>query len=89
MVYLGFEPGAAGWKAQTDPLSYGGAPTSPLFCATYRMDLNFRRRRSETKLKWKENYFWLINLVALMQGNDKFSHPDENELFKPEVSSIL
>ena len=51
MACLGFEPGAAGWKAQTDPLSYGGAPTSPLFCATYRMDLNFRRRRSETKLK--------------------------------------
>ena len=23
----GFEPGAAGWKAQTDPLSYGGSPT--------------------------------------------------------------
>ena len=26
MVCLGFEPGAAGWKAQTDPLSYGGTP---------------------------------------------------------------
>ena len=26
MVYLGFEPGAAGWKAQTNPLSYGGIP---------------------------------------------------------------
>ena len=24
MVCLGFEPGAAGWKAQTNPLSYGG-----------------------------------------------------------------
>ena len=23
MVCLGFEPGAAGWKAQMDPLSYG------------------------------------------------------------------
>ena len=23
MVCLGFEPGAAGWKAQTNPLSYG------------------------------------------------------------------
>ena len=23
MVCLGFEPGAAGWKAQTTPLSYG------------------------------------------------------------------
>ena len=24
MVCLGFEPGAAGWKAQTNPLSYVG-----------------------------------------------------------------
>ena len=23
MVYLGLEPGVAGWKAQTNPLSYG------------------------------------------------------------------
>ena len=28
MVCLGFEPGAAGWKAQTNPLSYGGTPTT-------------------------------------------------------------
>ena len=27
MVCLGFEPGAAKWKAQTNPLSYGGTPT--------------------------------------------------------------
>ena len=26
MVCLGFEPRAAGWKAQTNPLSYGGNP---------------------------------------------------------------
>ena len=27
MVCLGFEPGAADWKAETNPLSYGGTPT--------------------------------------------------------------
>ena len=27
MMCLGFEPGAAGWKAQTSPLSYGGTLT--------------------------------------------------------------
>ena len=27
MVCLGLEPGAAGWKTQTNPLSYGGTPT--------------------------------------------------------------
>ena len=26
MVCLGFEPGAAGWKARTNPLSFGGTP---------------------------------------------------------------
>ena len=32
MVCLGLEPGAAGWKAQTNPLSYGSTPgTSTYF----------------------------------------------------------
>ena len=26
MVCLGFEPGAAGWKVQMNPLSYSGTP---------------------------------------------------------------
>ena len=26
MVCLGFKPGAAGWKARTNPLRYGGTP---------------------------------------------------------------
>ena len=33
MECLGFEPGAAGWKAQTNPLSYGGTPY--LFILSY------------------------------------------------------
>ena len=28
MVCLELKPGAAGWKAQTNPLSYGGSPNS-------------------------------------------------------------
>ena len=32
MVCLGFEPGAAGWKAQTNPLSYGGTPIWQTLC---------------------------------------------------------
>ena len=31
MVCLGLEPGAAGWKAQTNPLSYGSTPTFLIF----------------------------------------------------------
>ena len=30
-MYLGLEPGAAGWKAQKNPLSYGGTP-NPFKC---------------------------------------------------------
>ena len=28
MLFLRFKPGAAKWKAQRDPLSYGGTPGS-------------------------------------------------------------
>ena len=34
MVCLGLEPGAAGWKAQTNPLSYGGTPTLGKYLAS-------------------------------------------------------
>ena len=33
MVCLGFEPGAVGWKAQTNPLSYSGTPGANLIKA--------------------------------------------------------
>ena len=32
MVCLGLKPGAAGWKAQTNPLSYGGIPPLNTVC---------------------------------------------------------
>ena len=32
MVCFGLEARAAGWKAQTNPLSNGGTPTMELFC---------------------------------------------------------
>ena len=31
MVCLGFKPGAAGWKVQMNPLSYGGTPLQSFF----------------------------------------------------------
>ena len=34
MVCLGFEPGAGGWKARTNPLSYGGTPNIFIFFAS-------------------------------------------------------
>ena len=37
MVCLALEPGAAGWKAQTNPLSYGGTPTYPFKLVTLNL----------------------------------------------------
>ena len=39
MVCLGFEPGAAGWKARTNPLSYAGTPDALSF--TFESSLPF------------------------------------------------
>ena len=36
MVCLGLEPGTAGWKAQTNPLSYGGTPPTVVSWAIKR-----------------------------------------------------
>ena len=41
MVCLGFEPGVAGWKAQTNPLSYGGTPCRTQF---YNTDSRGRKK---------------------------------------------
>ena len=37
MVCLRFEPRAAGWKAQTNPLSFGGTPyLKSLYCFPFK-----------------------------------------------------
>ena len=36
MVCLGLEPGAAGWKVQMNPLSYGGTPKIGTFTSIER-----------------------------------------------------
>ena len=35
MVYLGLEPGAAGWYAQTNPLSYGCTASISFFLSLF------------------------------------------------------
>ena len=39
MVCLGIEPGAAGWKARTNPLSYGGTPQRSLMLQNFLENL--------------------------------------------------
>ena len=41
MACLGVKPGVAGWKAQTNSLSYGGTPFSFLCDAKIRLILQF------------------------------------------------
>ena len=45
MVCLGLEPGAAGWKAQTNPLSYCGTNNRNIF---FRVEI-WRRRRCRSR----------------------------------------
>ena len=40
MVCMGFEPGAAGWKAQMNPLSHGGTPRPKYLCG-YNLHFSF------------------------------------------------
>ena len=46
MASLGLKPGASGWKAQTNPLSYGGTPK---LCLPY--EIEFRRNLVWSKKK--------------------------------------
>ena len=41
MVCLGFEPWVAGWKAQTNPLSYGGTPQLTVLSFLQELFINF------------------------------------------------
>ena len=44
MVCLGLEPGAAGWQAQMNLLSYGGTPSEVFLAEGFRLKvLNFYR----------------------------------------------
>ena len=54
MVCLGFEPGAAGWQAQTKPQSYGGhiVGCCLLVCLVWKRFCRLRLRRCTTELNW-------------------------------------
>ena len=57
MVRLGIEPGVAGWKVQTNPLSYGGTPRvhSSYLANLARKSLfyyNFSIHKGNAKDKW-------------------------------------
>ena len=68
MVCLGFEPGAAEWKARTNPLSYGGTPKSlqkfdPLKWSQYwkQFNLNGLLVGSLERFEGDSNNSWLVH----------------------------
>ena len=48
MVCLGLEPEAAGWKAQTNPLSYGGTQWLKIFLISANRRLLFYVQKAST-----------------------------------------
>ena len=59
MECLGVEPGAAWWKAQTNPLSYGGTPTISCLVLKKQMEVITWPKTS------KEIEFFLVRKIRL------------------------
>ena len=86
MVCLGIKPGAAGWKAQTNPLSYGGTPKRWLFILLIRSTLMSlmqvvvcERQIQVQHLLWSvehrdSGYPWLKPWQSLSTLNSTFNH---------------
>ena len=58
MMCLGFEPGTAGWLAQTNPLSYGGPVVGKLTFFTFKMIYGHIQTTQNFFLKLLKN-LWL------------------------------
>ena len=72
-VKVGLEPGAAGWKAQTNPLSYGGTPNLCDHCGIKKMNLetvychgrNFNPDVKIANQSWKFlSYLYSFKLIS-------------------------
>ena len=67
MVCLGLEPGAAGWKAQTNPLSYGGTPFEGiLFLWLGHLKMSFYCPTSQRGARRQYTYCTLIYSILLL-----------------------
>ena len=66
MVCLGLKPGAAGWKVQTNPLSYGGLTKVAKISGSVFVPLE------NTSL---ENLMWLIFISSSSHTGDEITIP--------------
>ena len=60
MVCLGFEPRAAGWKARTNPLSYGGTLINYIVAS-----ILFLIYSSSTLVERVKEQNWTLNILNL------------------------
>ena len=83
MVSLGVKPGAAGWKAQTNPLNYGSTQYSETFVSMQKLSWNVKHtdngiaRVNEPLIDRKLNWGYRI-------GRQEFCHlqtPDMNRSY--------
>ena len=71
MACLGFEPGAAGWQAQMDPLSYGGTPSMLfhdfLYICKLNLSLNCEKQEKMAKVgQFLKKKFCVYGSVATL-----------------------
>ena len=77
MVCLGLEPGAARWKVQTNPLSYGGTPY-PLF-------IDCTLERSLMGIRWESIRWRQIETVEItsIEKLDRWRHNNRQSNTEP------
>ena len=69
MVYLGLEPGATGWQAQTNPLSYGSIQSTYLLNMT-----SLNSKMVQICLLILTNLGIFLNILFLSQLNVNVKH---------------
>ena len=62
MVCMGFQRGVAGWKVQTNPLSYGGT-------LDYRMFIRLSTGQTVTVLLWNRQQEMMIEAILVQKQN--------------------
>ena len=66
MVCLGLKPGAAGWKAQTNPLSYSGTPITKVLWNRLLVGLI-----RESITIWLTSCLFCLELAGLLKLNEQ------------------
>ena len=78
MVCLGFEPGTAGWKEQTNPLRYDAFSNSPkssqIFWVTFERDFSAETIKNSPTCGQSYKQFTLVNYDSRVVPDLKTLH---------------